>query len=98
MAISNLLFELGIPVLRPIEGKNGRQRAHVGKFSLLVFPFVQACHIDSKTLADGSWRLFGSILSSIHNAPVPKPLLAFLDRESFSPYGQQEIDRFDVRQ
>lgn len=95
VAVSKLLLELGIPVITPIQAKNKQLWARLEDFSLLVFPFVEGHPIDPTTLDDSSWRTLGAIMRGVHNAPVPQALLGSLNKELFSPYGQESFSKIE---
>lgn len=88
LAVPSLLQTQSIPVLAPLPSLSHKLSVQAGDFFLLLYPFLNACAIDHRSLTPAQWRNLGLTLRRIHDTPVPEALLAVLPHVTFVPWGE----------
>ena len=88
LAVPPLLRTRSIPVLAPLPSLSNELFVQRGEFFLLLYPFLNACAIDHRSLTPAQWRDLGLALRRIHDTPLPERLLAVLPQATFVPWGE----------
>lgn len=89
--VPGYLREQGIEaVVAPLPTKRNALWTRVGKWTLILYPFIDGdagFHMD---MSDGNWREVGSIFSQIHGVQLPPHGFSLLREETFDPteYGR----------
>ena len=72
-------------VLAPIVTRDGRPWVEIGRWSVLVYPFVEAPSGLRAAFDLERWRLLGSFAARLHATTLPAGLADLLPREDFRP-------------
>lgn len=77
---------LGIgEVVAPLDTLAGRTHAEAGRFSVILYPFLEGGNGMDNPMTDAHWIAYGAVLRRIHDATVTRPpqIDALLRREAY---------------
>ena len=78
-------------VIAPALTRGGLPYAHVGAFTVIVFPMLEVTQAAETGLPRGGWRRFGEIVRAFHDLPAPPVDRLDLAHETFVPWRRELI-------
>jgi spectinomycin phosphotransferase len=98
MAVPAYLHEHGIDqAVAAIPTATGRFWHRLGRYALVIYPFVEGASVTKRRLSDSQWVAYGAFLRALHDTRLPAELERQVPRESYRPDATDVIRRFLVR-
>jgi spectinomycin phosphotransferase len=92
-----LLHRQGVPnVLAPLPAKSGAPAVALERFTLALYPMLDAVPGGKVGLSAAQWRQLGAVVERIHTLPVPAELGRMLGRERFRPARRELLPKLDA--
>lgn len=96
--IPKFLSDVGLkPVIPPLTTEAGNLWSNLGRFKLVLYPFVAGYNGFQIELSDKHWVEFGRALKSFHSTAVPPALTYGIPRETYSSKWRKIVKSFLVR-
>jgi len=97
VTIPKILSKQGIEqIISPLNTTSGDLWVNLGKYKLILYPFIRGQNAYEKKLTESHWKEFGSALLKIHRARVPLEIENRIQRETFSPRWRTMVKTFLV--
>lgn len=81
-------------IIPPLETRNHHLWGEMGKYKLILYPFIEGMNGYEASLSKPQWYAFGAALRFIHTIQLPAPLLTQIPRETFSPHWRESVREF----
>lgn len=95
--VPKFLHDAGIKqIIAPIVNRSGQLSSPLGKFNLILFPFIEGHDGWNRDLSDQDWVEFGRALKQIHSAALPPALAERIPSESYSPQWREMVRQFQA--
>ncbi len=78
-------------IIAPLPARTGRQRADLGAFKMILYPFVEGHNGYEIDLSDDHWVVLGAALRRIHATAVPSTLAGCIPKETYSPEWRNRV-------
>jgi spectinomycin phosphotransferase len=92
-----LLHRQGVPnVLAPLPASSGAPAVALGRFTLALYPMLDAVPGGETGLSAAQWRQLGAVVERVHTLPVPAELGRLLGRERFRPQRRDLLPELDA--
>ncbi len=72
-------------IIPPLTTSQGQLTQHIGKWTLIVYPFIEGQNGFSQTLTSDQWVTLGKVLRKIHDLQIPPSIQTQIRRETYSP-------------
>lgn len=81
------LNDFGIEqVVAPLPTRSGKLSGRVGRFTVMLFPFIFGKSDEGAGFTNTHWRELGSVLRRIHDTKLPTRIRALVRTEKFFPW------------
>jgi spectinomycin phosphotransferase len=98
VAIPRLLADQGVAAaIAPVRTADGRLRAELGDFAVILSPYVEGLDGLRTELSDEQWRALGEALRAIHSTAVPAALAERIPPESYGPHWRDAVRAFQAQ-
>lgn len=98
VTLPSFLSKLGIPsVIPPLETISSRMWSEMGKFKLILYPYIAGQDGYEITLNDRQWLEFGDTVQRIHTAQLPPDLQRRIPRENYDPRWRNRVKGFQAQ-
>lgn len=92
-----LLHRQGVPnVLAPLPATSGAPVVPLGRFTLALYPMLEAVTGAEAGLSAAQWRQLGTAVERIHTLPVPAELARLVGRERFRPSRRELLPKLEA--
>ena len=89
------LHEQGVKqIIVPLKTQSGQLWAHLDRFTVVVYPFVEGHSGREVALTEGHWREFGRALKGLHTATLSPDLSGRIREETYSPKWREIVRTF----
>lgn len=89
------LHEQGIAqIIAILPTQSGALWSRLGKFTTILYPFIDGQDGYATTLAPAQWHELGTVLRKIHTANYPPELISLIQKENYPPQARQAIKQF----
>jgi spectinomycin phosphotransferase len=95
VALPRYLSDQGIAqIIPPLAATTGQLWAHLGAFTVILYPFVEGRNGYEVAMSEQHWREFGTALKRTHTAAVPPALIERIQPETYPAQGRDTIRAF----
>ncbi len=83
-------------VTAPLPTTDGVLWTKLGKFALILYPFIEGRTGTDARLTEDQWVAFGAAVKQIHTTPLTPDILGALERESYAPKWDDILQEWDA--
>jgi spectinomycin phosphotransferase len=92
-----LLHRQGVPnVLAPLPATSGAPAVPLWRFTLALYPMLEAVTGAEAGLSAAQWRQLGAAVERVHTLPVPARLARLVGRERFRPSRRELLPKLEA--
>ena len=90
--VPRFLRDQGIrQIIEPVRAADGEPWSHLGRFTCVLYPYVEGRNAWSVALSNAQWVDFGAALRKVQSAPLPGGLKSRLPVETYSAKYREQV-------